>query len=389
LTRAFPELMQAIVDQSPIAVLITDVEGEIVYVNACFSELSGYSSTEIVGKRPSVLTSGEQPQEYYKQMWEVILRGETWRGTFSNVRQDGSKFSVQSWIVPMRCPETDEITHFVGMQQDMSETRSLEEQVRRAQRLESLGVMAGGIAHEFNNLLTPIFGYVDLVRASEPSLQAHRYLDHIERAAERARRLVNQILAFSRDVSHGKSLIDVGVLVKETLKLTRASFPTTVEIETEVSGAKHSVLADPALLRQLLMNFYANAYDAMQAKGGKLSVSVEQVELDAEAATLIEPDMPAGSYEAVRVSDEGVGIGKELLHRVFDPFFTTKLQAGGTGLGLSEARGIAVESGGGIGVESEVGVGSTFTLSPLRGGQGGTSHARGGAARHRADPLRR
>ncbi|HBP21807.1 MAG TPA: hypothetical protein DEA08_28985 [Planctomycetes bacterium] len=354
--------LEQIVATSPVATLVTDLTGSIVYVNDRFCALSGYSAEELVGQSTRLLKSGCQPPAYYAELWATLSRGETWQGFFQNRAKDGSLFAVRATIAPLRDTESGEVSHYVGLEEDLSEERSLAAQLRRSQRLESLGVMAGGIAHEFNNLLTPIFGYLDLIRASEPSSQSQRYIDHVERAAERARALVAQILAFSREVAQGSEQVDLLLLVKESLKLARASFSTQVEIGSTIEPGAHFVQADPALLHQVLMNFIANAYYAMRAKGGQLQVSLQRVELSVAEAAAIEPSMAPGVYEVVAVKDEGEGIAPEVISKVFDPFFTTKPSGTGTGLGLSEARGIALESGGGIGVESEVGVGSTFSL---------------------------
>lgn len=341
--------------------ILTDLAANIVRVNARFRELCGYEEAELIGERPSRLKSGTFPEVEYKRLWETLRRGETWRGRFQNRHKDGSVYLVRATIVPIRTGP--KVTHYLGTHEDLRELHELEEALRRSQRLESLGVMAGGIAHEFNNLLTPIFGYTDLVRALEPQFQVQRYLDHIEHAAQRARDLVGQILAFSREVASGEKIVNPNLLVRETLKLARSTLPPAVEmIETRESEAETRVRLDPAHFRQVLMNLLANALWAMRERGGKLEVSCSDARLDAAQAAAVEPSMAPGSYFVLRVRDEGEGISAENLGRVFDPFFSTRPPSESTGLGLSEARGIVLEVQGGIAIESELGVGTSLSV---------------------------
>ncbi|MGE0706545.1 MAG: response regulator [Planctomycetota bacterium] len=355
-----PVPFQEVVDQSPLATVVTDATGVIVAVNERFCALSGYAAEELLGQTPRLLKSGRQAPELYRELWQTITRGERWHGHLLNRGKSGELYAARVTIAPI-C-EGGAPRWFVGYQEDLSERRSLEEQLRRAQRLESLGVLAGGIAHEFNNLLTPIVGYLDLLRALEPSPQAQRYVDHIGRAAERSIGLVAQLMAFSRDVGHGAQRIDLTPLVKEAVKLARAGLTSGAELRAEVEPGEHAVLADPALVHQALMSFLANAHHAQRGRQGVLEVRLRRATLEHREAIGVEPTMAAGAYEVIDVQDRGVGIPPEVLPRIFDPFFTTKPPGEGTGLGLSEARAMALQAGGGVGVSSEVGVGSTFSL---------------------------
>ena len=357
-----PEVLGAAFEQAPSAMVLTDLTGRMLRVNARFRELSGYTERELLGRNPRLLKSGTFPEQEYVRLWETLTRGEPWRGRFQNRRKDGSIYEVRTTIVPVCAGGGAEVTHYLGTHEDLRELQHLEEALRRSQRLESLGVMAGGIAHEFNNLLTPILGYTDLVRALEPQVAAQRYLDSIERAAQRASGLVAQILAFSREVASGEKRADITLVVRETLKLLRASLPPSVQVKESRLAPDQLVGMDPTHLRQVLMNLCANAYWAMRKGGGTLEVSCPVVELGMEAARAIQPEMRPGSYFALSVRDEGEGIPADILGRVFDPFFSTRPPGESTGLGLSETLGIVLEAKGGVTIESEVGVGTTFTV---------------------------
>ena len=253
-----------------------------------------------------------------------------------------------------------------GTVQDISELvkaeeerKALESQLRRTQRLETIGTLAGGIAHDFNNILTPILGYADMALISVPEDHDVREdLEHVIRAAHRAKELVKQILTFSRQGDQEKKPLEIYLIVKEVLELMRASLPSTISISQNIHKDCGSVLADPSQIHQVIMNLCTNAFHAMRANGGTLSVSLT---LDAEYAKA-RPGPNDQSYIRVSISDTGHGMNKETMERIFEPFFTTKGVGEGTGLGLSVVHGIITNHGGDITVESEPGKGTTFHI---------------------------
>jgi CheY-like chemotaxis protein/two-component sensor histidine kinase len=228
--------------------------------------------------------------------------------------------------------------------------------------MEAIGTLAGGIAHDFNNILSIIFGYTQLAgRQLDKDSKAQRHLKTIEEAAARAKDLVNQILLFSRKSAAGKYPLLVQPVVKEAIKLLRASLPATIEIRELIAAEDVRILADPVQLHQLLMNLCTNAFQAMRQQGGTLTVVLKPVEVDIRLAKT-DPALQPGSYLLLQVSDTGAGIPAENLARIFDPFFTTRKDQAGTGLGLAVVHGIVRDQGGAILVDSSAARGTTFSV---------------------------
>ncbi len=237
----------------------------------------------------------------------------------------------------------------------------LEAQLRQAQKMEAIGTLAGGIAHDFNNILSAIYGYTELSLLDLPEGSEFRgNLVKILESADRARDLVQQILAFSRQGEQDLAPIALSSLIKETVKFIRASLPATIEvrqrIETDAKAA-----ADPAQVHQLLMNLFTNAAHAMQEEGGILTVTLSELEIDS-GFFASQPDLSVGPYLQLTVGDTGCGMDRGVRERIFDPFFTTKTQPEGTGLGLSVAHGIVKGHGGAITVESTPGRGTLVSV---------------------------
>jgi signal transduction histidine kinase/ActR/RegA family two-component response regulator len=239
---------------------------------------------------------------------------------------------------------------------------TIEMQFRQSQKLEAIGTLAGGIAHDFNNILSAVLGYSALAQKEmPPGSRGRAHLEQVENAATRARELVHQILTFSRQADQERRPLKISSLVKEALKLIRASIPTTIEIRPDIDERCGTVLADAAQIHQVVMNFCTNAYYAMRQTGGILGVSLSPLEV-----TQGDPDAPAelatGKYAYLAVSDTGSGIDSAKLDRVFEPFYTTKPVGEGTGMGLSIAHGIVASHSGAISVTSTPGEGTTFRV---------------------------
>jgi len=244
------------------------------------------------------------------------------------------------------------------------EKQKIATRLRQAQKMESIGTLAGGIAHDFNNILSAIMGYSEmtLYKLSDDS-KARSNLEQVLLASNRARDLVNQILAFSRQSEQTRKPVQIGPLVKETLKLMRASLPTTINIMEQINEKGALIEADPTQIHQVLMNLCTNASDAMREKGGgALKVDLDRLNLYEKEAALLYPDLNAGIYEMVSVSDTGDGMDSATIERIFDPYFTTKKAGKGTGMGLAVAHGIVKSHGGVINVHSEQGKGTTFQV---------------------------
>lgn len=239
------------------------------------------------------------------------------------------------------------------------EKQALQKRLIQSQKMESIGTLAGGIAHDFNNILTPIFGYTEFAmdHINQPE-KLKEDLDEIYQAAERSRNLIKQILTFSRQSSQEKQPLKLSIIVKEVVKLLRATIPTNIEIRLEITAQK-IILSNPDNIHQIIMNLCTNAYQAMQIKGGILGVTLKDVELT-EADLTPELQVPIGQYVRLEIGDTGPGMEKELLAKIFEPYFTTKGIDEGTGLGLAVVHGIVKDHDGFIQVYSESGKGTTF-----------------------------
>jgi len=348
------------IEQSAEAVLMTNTEGEIQYVNPAFTRITGYSRDEVLGQNPRILKSGKQDPAFYQQLWATILKGEIWHGELINRRKDGSLYSEQMSIAPVRSAG-GEVTYFIATKQDVTEHKKLEQQLIQAQKMEAVGRLAGGVAHDFNNLLTIINGYAQLlIEPISPQDPRRGHLKEILTAGERAASLTRQLLAFSRRQVLEPRVLNLNSVLADVAKMLRRLIGEDVELVATLKPDLGRVKVDPGQIEQVIMNLAVNARDAMP-QGGKLFVETSNVEIDANYARSHSPMMP-GKYVMVAVSDTGCGMDLETQAHLFEPFFTTKEKGHGTGLGLATVYGIVKQSGGFIWVYSVPGRGSTFKI---------------------------
>ncbi|HZZ57085.1 MAG TPA: PAS domain S-box protein [Opitutaceae bacterium] len=353
------------VDQSPIAIVITDAEGRAQYVNPRYIQLSGHSLEDILDRNLPVLRDGHADDAAYRAFLAEIKSGKEWRGELSRPRADGSVLWESVQVSCMRNAAGD-ITNLLCMREDITERRRLQDELRQAQKMESLGTLAGGIAHDFNNLLAVMNGYseIGLLHTNDPAL-LQRSLREIQRAVQRASGLVRQILTFSRKGEVHFAPLDLHHLTRELVALLAETFPRTVHFELQLQDKLPALMADQNQVQQILLNLCVNARDAMPL-GGVITLR-----------TLLQPgsalqhlrhgpgqEGPVASrqYVVLEVADTGTGMTEEVRARIFEPFFTTKEVNRGTGLGLAVVYGIVASHQGFIDVESTVGVGSTFRI---------------------------
>jgi PAS domain S-box-containing protein len=348
------------VEQAAEAILMTDTDGVIHYVNPAFERVSGYTRAEVAGKTPRILRSGLHDAEFYRRLWDALLRGEVFTGHFINRRKDGSLYHAEAVISPVR-DAGGRIVNFVAVQRDVTRERQLEEQVRQSQKIEAVGRLAGGVAHDFNNLLTIIAGYSQLaLDRLKPDDPVATHVGEIKKAADRAASLTRQLLAFSRRQVLTPQILDLNAVVANMGKMLRRLIGEDVELETRLAPQLARVKADPGQIEQVILNLAVNARDAMP-QGGRLMIETSDFFLDQDYAEAHFPIQP-GNYVMLAVSDTGIGMDAETLEHIFEPFFTTKEQGKGTGLGLAMVYGIVKQSGGYIYVYSELGRGSTFKI---------------------------
>jgi PAS domain S-box-containing protein len=352
--------LAAAVEHSADTVVISDLEGRVVYVNPAFERAVGYRRDELVGQPPEVTARvfGMSPAD--PTLWTSLEAGRAWSGTLRNHRKDGTAVEFDVLVTLVRDGRGVPIGS-VGVGRDLTRERALEAQVRHAQKMEAVGQLAGGIAHDFNNLLTVIRGYAELHLAGHPSDDAARAdVLEIERAADRAARLTHQLLAFSRRQLVQPEPLDLAAVVAAAVPLLAPLLGERVQLRVRVHSKPLMVLADRGQLEQVLLTLAGNARDAMP-DGGSFSLETSLVSLDDDFVTA-HPGAIAGPHAMLVFSDTGTGIDVETQGHLFEPFFTTKEQGKGTGLGLASAYGIVQQAGGYIGVESEPGQGTTFRI---------------------------
>jgi two-component system, cell cycle sensor histidine kinase and response regulator CckA len=348
------------IEQSAEAVVITNLAGDIEYVNPAFTRITGYGREEVLGENPRLLKSGEQAPAFYQQLWATISKGQIWHGELINQRKDGSTYTEQLNIAPVRGAR-GEITHYIATMQDVSERKSLEEQVRQATKMEAVGRLAGGVAHDFNNLLTIINGYSELLMDKfESDKEAGAFLKEVKDAGERAASLTRQLLAFSRRQVLAPQVLDLNFVVSDMEKMLKRLIGEDIHLHTLLAPSLQTVKADPGQIEQVIMNLAVNARDAMP-HGGNLTIQTQNVELDEDYARSHVTVKP-GPHVMLAVSDTGSGMTPETQARIFEPFFTTKEKGKGTGLGLATVYGIVKQSGGSIWVYSELGHGTVFKV---------------------------
>ena len=341
------------------AIVITDSNGMIERVNAAFTTLTGYSVEEAVGQNPRVLKSDKQSHAFYENMWKTIRAGKVWHGEVINRRKDGTLYTEEMTITPMM-RACGEITHFIAVKQDITERKQLEERLFQTHRMESIGRLAAGIAHDLNNMLTPILFAAEMLRTAEDSNTRGVLLDTIVESAQRSADVVRQVLTFARGTQGEQRTLALKPLVSDVERMIRDTFPKTIAFATSIPPNLLSIKGDPTQIHQILLNLCINARDAMR-DGGSLLISAQNRILDEKFAATVS-GAKAGEYVMLAVSDNGTGIPNNIIDKIFDPFFTTKETGEGTGLGLSTVLGIVRSHGGFITVDSTVGMGSTFKV---------------------------
>ena len=346
------------VEQSTSIVVITDARGIIEYVNPKFTEVTGYTREEVVGTSADNL--GEQSPEEKQRMWQILNSGEDWRGEFRNKKRNGEQYWERSCISPIR-DEQDAVTHFVKVTEDITERRLAEEQLRQSQKMEAVGHLAGGIAHDFRNQLTVIQGWAYMLQEQLADDEDRRNMvDQILAAAERSTALTGHLLAFSRKETLRPEIVDVAQLVFELSKALKRTIREDIRLQLDSDADLCCADIDAGLFQQAIVNLVVNARDAMPY-GGQLILETRLAEFQ-EADVGRIPESQPGRYVAVHVRDAGVGMDEETRSRVFEPFFTTKAVGKGTGLGLSMVYGFVRQSGGFVECRSQLGEGSQFSL---------------------------
>ncbi|MBN1264246.1 MAG: PAS domain S-box protein [Anaerolineales bacterium] len=360
------ERLTKAIEQSGEIFMITDASSNIQYVNTAFETTTGYSREEAVGKNPRILQSGKHNKNYYRMIWEDLSRGISWEGRFINKKKDGSLYTESANISPVM-DASGEIVNYIAVKRDISEQllleqekERIEEQYRQTQRVEAIGRLAGGVAHDLNNLLTPILLYTEMLLGEfSPDDDHVASLNGIFEAGKRARDLVNQLLAFSRKQNLEYKLVNLNQTIEDFSHLLRRTIREDIQIEAVLGPVDRYVKADIGQIEQVIMNLAVNSQDAMP-DGGTLTLETAMIDLDLQYAQN-HPGVDPGSFVMLAISDTGIGMDEKTQQRIFEPFFTTKGEAG-TGLGLATVYGIVKQHNGNIWVYSEPGGGTSFKI---------------------------
>jgi PAS domain S-box-containing protein len=358
--KADLERLAMAINQAAETVEVTDAQGLIQFVNPAFERVTGYSRQEALGQNPRILKSGKHDAEFYRGMWATLTAGQSWSGHLVNKRKDGKLFEEEATISPV-FDRTGTVVNYVAVKRDVTREVQLQAQLQQAQKMESVGRLAGGVAHDFNNLLMGIMNYTELCRdAIAPDHPSRGWLDEIMHVAERSAEITRQLLAFARKQTIAPRVLDFNDALEGMIKLLRRLIGEDISLAWLPGQNVPPVKIDPSQVDQILANLFVNARDAI-AGVGKVTLETGSVAVDA-AFCAGHPDAIPGTYVFLAVSDDGCGMDQETLAQIFEPFFTTKGVGKGTGLGLATVYGIVKQNNGLIDVTSEPGKGSTFKI---------------------------
>ncbi len=353
------KLSQAI-EQSPVSIIITNLSGKIEFVNAKFTQITGYAYDEAIGRRPSIFKSGQTPAEEYKQLWQTITSGGVWQGKFQNRKKNGELFWEQATIAPVRNADKV-ITHYVAVKEDITERVNLEAQLRQTQKMEAVGQLAGGVAHDFNNMLSVITGHAELaLERTDLDSNLRKDLQEILKASLRSTDITRQLLAFARKQTIMPKIFDLNEAVEGMLNLLRRLIGEDIDLDWRPGATLWPVKMDPSQFDQILANLCVNARDAIGGVG-KISIETGKAVFD-ETYCSEHKEFSPGEYVMLAVKDNGQGMDEIIREKIFEPFFTTKDVGKGTGLGLSTVYGIISQNEGCIHVFSEPELGTTFKI---------------------------
>jgi PAS domain S-box-containing protein len=343
------------------AIMVRNLEQQVLFWNKSAERLFGWTTAEVLHQNINELFQTTPVKDLTEAITTVVKKGE-WQGELVKLKKDGTAIVVASRWTLVR-DEQGQPKSILTVDTDITEKKSLEKQFLRAQRMESLGTLAGGIAHDLNNILTPILAAAQLLPLTLPNLDERNQhiVQMLVNSSRRGSDLIKQILSFARGIDGQRAVLQVGHLLAEVVNIARQTFPKNIDIERDFSTRDlWAISADATQLHQVFLNLCVNARDAMP-NGGTLGIAAENLQADEHYARM-NLEAHIGPYVVITVSDTGSGMPPDVIERIFDPFFTTKEEGKGTGLGLSTALGIIKSHGGFINVYSELGNGSRFKI---------------------------
>jgi PAS domain S-box-containing protein len=326
---------------------ITDAVGKIIYVNPAYERVFGYSKEELIGHNPNMVSSGKHSKRFWGKVWESILAGNIWRGEIVNRNKKGELMYIELIISPIIDP-SGKVVGFLGSHRDITEKRHLEEQLIRSQKMENIGTLAAGIAHEVGNPLTSISSLVQVIQRTTDDTFAKDKLELVKNQINRIAKIIRELVDFSRPSHYEEKMVDLNKMIREAVNITRyGKKARDVTFNLELADNIPPIHVVPDQLIQVFINIIINSLDAIEDDSGSITISSR---ID-------------GKFLYTVIQDTGKGIEEEDLEKIFDPFFTTKRVGEGTGLGLWVSYGIIKNFGGNISVDSVVGRGTTVTIS--------------------------
>ncbi|WP_311774848.1 ATP-binding protein [Nostoc sp. 2RC] len=343
------------------AILVRDFQFQILFWNKGAERIYGWLSKEVLEKDSREILFAPETQTQLEVPLKSVIEKGCWQGELNKITKSGKKIVVESRWTLMQ-DGNGKPKSILCVDTDITEKKQLQEQFFRTQRLESVGTLAGGIAHDLNNILTPILAASQLLQNKlfQEEERCQQLMTLVESNARRGATLVKQVLSFTRGFQGERRIIQVEYLISEIIQITQQTFPKSIEFSTSIAEDIWAVTGDTTQLHQVLMNLIVNARDALP-DGGIIAISATNQFLD-ETYTKMNLDAKVGNYIVITITDNGIGIPPEILDKIFEPFFTTKGVNTGTGLGLSTALGIVKSHGGFIKVSSRVGKGSKFRV---------------------------
>lgn len=359
-TKHLHDYLKLQIDRMPIGCIVWDTGFKVKSWNPAAEKIFGFTEEEAIGNHAYDLIVPREVQPHVDDIWRRLLEGDmTAHSENENTTKDGRPITCLWSNTPLRKPDGT-VIGALAMVQDITEKKKIEAQFYRAQRMESIGILAGGIAHDLNNILQPITMSLHVLRTKLPDDKSQRFIDIVENSAGRGANLVRQVLSFTRGLEGEHTILQVKHILTELQGLLEETIPKFIKIKTNMSRELWNILGDPTKLHQVFMNLCVNACDAMP-DGGVLSISAENIFIDENFARM-NYDAKVGPYIVITVSDNGVGIPAANLERIFEPFYSTKELSKGTGLGLSTSLNIVNAHSGFILVESELGKGTRFKI---------------------------
>jgi len=352
------------IEQSVESVFITDRDGRIQYINPAFERVTGYSREETIGQTPRILKSGKHDALFYKQMWHTLTSGNTWHGRITNRKKDGSFYETEATISPIS-DKSGRIANFVSIKRDITDQIALEAQLQRAQKMEAIGALAGGVAHDLNNVLSGIVSYPELLLLDLPEDSPLRKpILTIQKSGKKAADIVQDLLTLARRGVVATEVVNLNQIINSYLKSPECKnlkgFYPDAKIESNLEAYLLNIMGSSVHLSKTVMNLVSNAAEAMP-EGGDIFISTESKYIDKPIKGY--DDVKEGDYVILTVSDTGIGISSEDLERIFEPFYTKKIMGrSGTGLGMAVVWGTVKDHKGYIDVQSTEGKGTTFTL---------------------------